>query len=273
MRWDYTVVSTPSKLSNLSGFFFFSGFVIAKIQYIPIIMVSSALTIISHLLYMLGYACWFLSSHLFPNHTPKKNEWYGFAQFKEQYLFAATLGFIATSFSIAALFAPVLLIPAAWIFLGGNFMWASGEYHKLNNPPPYDKNYSHSQQNAYFAYSVTITSMTVVAAINTTLVFIFPPIAVPMFIITTVIGVGLNALALEIWLNFTFGNHKPTPVQTSHDQMNQTLGPKVLPEESDSLAPYHDNDLLKSSKPIPPQPEPQPEPDNIPLSDRTCSIP
>lgn len=66
---------------------------------------------------MLGYATWFLVSHFYPNQMPKKNEWFGFAQIKEQYLFASTLGFIATCFSIAALFVPVLFIPTSWLFL------------------------------------------------------------------------------------------------------------------------------------------------------------
>ena len=264
-------MSTTSKLGKVSSFFFFSGFVFGKIQSLPIPVVSSAFNVVSLMFYMMGYGVWFIASHFYPDHDPKEEEWYGFAQFKEQYLFAATLGFIATALSIAAIFVPVLLIPAAWTFLASNFMWTSGEYNKLNSPSPQDKNYSHTYQKAYVSYAITMTAMSFVTALGATAVFLFPPAAIPVLILSTIIIVGLSAFAVENWLNYTFGDHKPTPVvQTSHNQMNHSLGPRVVPEETDSLAPYHGDDLLKSSedsKSI------QLETDESPLCVQTCSMP
>lgn len=242
-------MSTTSKLGKVSSFFFFSGFVFGKIQNLPIPVVSAAFNIISLLFYMMGYGVWFIASHFYPNHTQKEEEWYGFAQFKEQYLFAATLGLIATALSIAGFFVPVLLIPAAWMFVASNFMWTSGEYHKLNNPPPYDEKYSHTYQKAYVSYAVTMTAMSFVAALSATIIFLFPPAAIPVLILSGIIAVGLSAFAIENWLDYTFGDHKPTPViQTSHNQMNHSLGPRVSNEEICSPAPYHGDDLLKSSE-------------------------
>ena len=219
--------------------------------------------------YTLGYSVWFISSHFYPNNTPKKDEWYGFAQFKEQYLYSAALGIIGTTLSLAALALPVLIVPAAWIFLAANLMWTAAENNKLNNPPPTDENYSKSHQEAYLSYTLTITIMSAIAAVGATLAFLFPPIAISLFIITSILTVGLTVLAGDIWLGFTFGDHKPTSIENSHDQMNKTLGPITSPTETVSPAPFHGKDLFNSSIEL------QPLPESIlnPLPTQTCSMP
>lgn len=262
-------MSITSKLSKVSSLLFLTGFVFSKLQNFPIPFLSSITNAIALVFYMMGYAAWFISSHFYPNHTQKKDEWYGFAQFKEQYLYAATLGVIATALSLAALFLPILIIPAAWLFVASNLMWTSGEYHKFNNPPPYDKNYSHTYQEAYLSYAITMSSMTAIAAISTTLIILFPQITIPLYIITTILGVGLSILAAEIWLNCTFGDHKPTPVKSSHNQMNNELGPKTDHEEINSPAPHHGKDLFRSSIEM----TAQPGPIVTQSSTQTCSMP
>ncbi|WP_173237143.1 hypothetical protein [Legionella antarctica] len=256
-------------MGKVSSFFFFSGFVFGKIQNLPIPVVSPALNAVSLTFYMMGYAVWFLASHFYPNHIPKEEEWYGFAQFKEQYLFAATLGLLATGLSIAGFFMPVLLIPAGWTFLASNFMWTSGEYNKLNSPSPHDKNFSYTHQKAYVSYAVTMTAMGFVAALATTAVFLFPPAAIPVLILSSIIVIGLSAFAIENWLDYTFGDHKPTPVvQSSHCQMKNSLGPRVFQEETDSPDHYHGEGLLKSSEDSQSlQPETTP-----PICVQTCSM-
>ena len=264
-------MSTASNLGKASGFFFISGFVTAKAQNLPIPVLSSALNIISLLFYITGYALWFIGSHFYPEHAIEKDEWYGFAQFKEQYLFAATLGLIATSFSVAAFFAPPLLIPATWLFLASNILWTTGEYHKLSSPPLNDENYSHSYQKVYSSYATTMTSISAVTALAATLSFLFPPIALSVIILSTIINVGLGALVAELWLNHTFGGHKPTPIiQSSHNQMNNALGPKVIYEEINSPAPFHDyNRNLPRTSGNNHSPGPELD-DNLP-EEQTCS--
>jgi len=262
-------VSTTSKLDKVSSFFFFSGSVFGKIKLLPIPVVSTAFNIISLVFYMVGYGIWFIASHFHLSHTPNEDEWYGFAQFKEQYLYASILGLLATTLSIAAFFIPVLLIPAAWMFVASNFMWTSGEYNKLNNPP-YDENYSHTYQETYTSYALTMTTISIVAALSTTAIFLFPPVTVPVLILSALIVLGLGALAAENWLDYTFGDHKPTPVvQTSHSQMNHSLGPRVSPKDTYSPAPYHGHSLLRSSKD---SQSLQLETDDTPLCIQTCSM-
>lgn len=268
VRWDCVFVSISSKLGKVSSFFFFTGLVFGKAQYLPIPIVSTILNVLSLLSYLMAYSFWFISSHFYPNHTQHKNEWYGFAQFKEQYLAASVLGLLATSFSLAALLVPVLLIPAAWIFLASNLMWTFAEYHKFYNPPTYDENYSHSYQDAYLSHAITITSMSVIATISATLVFLFPPITLHVFVVSSILLLGLTLLAAETWLNFNFGGHKPNPPETSYTQMNN-LGPKLANEHKNTPAPYHGADLFNASS----KSQHQPEPIENPIPQLTCSMP
>lgn len=219
----------------------------------------------------MGYGVWFISSHFHPEHTYNEEEWYGFAQFKEQHLFAAILGLIATVLSIAGFFAPVLLLPAAWLFVASNLMWATSEYHKLNNPHPKDENYSHSYQEAYSSYATTLAAISVATALSATLIFLFPPLTIPILVVSAITIAGLSILVAEIWLNYTCDNHPPTPVpSTSHDQMVKSLGPKNELEEINSPRPYHGKGPLHAHE------EPktyQLELDDVPLSkQQTCSM-
>lgn len=240
-------VSTASTLNKISGVFFFSGFISEKIHYIPLPLVSSAFKILSFIFYMIGYGLWFATSYFYPNHITKKEEWYNFAQFKEQCLLAATLGIVATALSLAGFFVPILLIPAAWVFLASNFMWASAEYHKLKNPPICDTNYSHTYQKAYVPYVLKMAFISCITALSITASFLFPPVTIPVLIISTLMTLGLGFSAFENWLDYTFGDHKPVLMaQTSYNQMHSFLGPSVVVKETFLPAPYHTKNLLKS---------------------------
>ncbi len=243
-------MSTTSTLGKVSTFFFLAGFTCGKVQYLPFPLVGSIFNGISLISYMLGYGVWFISSHFYPEQTYNEDEWYGFAQFKEQHLFAATLGLIATVLSIAGFFVPALLIPAAWMFLASNGMWATSEYHKLKNPDPQDKDYSYTGQKAYSSYTFALAGISLVAALSTTLIFIFPPLTVPLLIASGVIIAGLSMLVAENWLSYTFDDHPPKSVSpTSHHQMIEALGPKNELEEVDSAVPYHGKNLLQTPQP------------------------
>lgn len=262
-------MSTTSILGKVSSFFFFSGFVFAKIQYLPFPVVAPAFNAVSLLFYAMAYSVWFLSSHFHPNHDPEEKEWYGFAQFKEQHLFAATIGLLATTLSIAGIFVPILLVPAAWLFFASNLMWTIGEYHKLKNPPLYDEEYSHTYQQSYFYYAITMSCISAVAGLSATSVFLFPPLTIPILVVSAIIVIGLSVLAGELWLDYTFGNHKPTLGTTnSHYQMNQTLGAQVQPEQAPLLAPYHTKSPLNSKTKL----SPPSELENIDSDERTCSM-
>jgi NhaP-type Na+/H+ or K+/H+ antiporter len=241
-------VSKTKILDKLSSYAFALGLVASKIQYIPINIATPFLNLTSLTLYLLGYFLWFLSSHFYPDHHPEYTEWYGFAQFKEQNIYAASLGILAALLSIAAIALPVLVIPAAWMFVCCNSIWTISEFHKLKNPLKAE-NYSESYQESYFSYALTMTMMGIIGALSTTLILLFPPITITILALSGIISVGLGIVAVEYWLDFTFGDHKKTQsMETSYNKMTNKFGTSLQFEETPSQAPHQGKDLFESSK-------------------------
>lgn len=251
-------MTVAQKLDKASGIFFFSGFLLSKLQYIPFPLVSAIFRFVSLGVYLLAYLSWLTACLLHPDHEEHYRKWYGFAQIKEQFLLSSLVGLIATVISVAAVFIPALFPPAAWLFLLGNIIWTIGEYHKLKNPPAQDDNFSYSKQKTYLSYAATTCAITLVTAIAATLMFFFPPLAIPITIFSLVVCVGLGALAFEFWLNSAFGDHKPTPTPESYAQMSDTLGPSPALELSDTPEPGCWNGLFNRTnhKPVKPSPKP-----------------
>lgn len=243
---DFSTVIQPREFGKISSLFFLLGFIVSKIQYLPIAIVSSVFNIIALGCYFLAYGAWFVSSHFQPSQKNNDENWYGFVQFKEQFLYAATMGLVASLISISAIYFPILLVPASWLFFSSNIFWTIGEYNKLQNPPESDENYSHSCQSSYLAYAITMTTTGLTTALSTTLIFIFPAITIPVIITATIISLGLGVLATEYWLDYTFGAHKKTPVlPDSYAHMCESLGPAKTQHPEQSPQPYHGNELLK----------------------------
>lgn len=242
-------MTQAKKISKASSYFFLLGFIASKIQYLPLAFISSIINLVALGFYFAAYGLWFISSHFQPSQKEKNNEWYGFAQFKEQYLYAATIGLIASTISMMAFFFPVLLPPAAWLFFCSNMVWSIGEYHKLNNPPETDENYSHSYQKSSLSYSITMTAITLTTAISATLIFLFPPITISVIIASTITCMGLGILAAEYWLDYTFGDHKKTSViNHSYNHMQESLGPAQTNHTTHCSEPYHGNEILYSNQ-------------------------
>lgn len=236
-----------SKLGDISGYFFLAGLTCSNIKYPPLALIFTTLSLS---FYFIAYTTWLAASYLYPDHTKHHQEWYGFAQFKQQHLLASMLGLAATALSVASIFFPILLIPTAWVFLASNALWATGEYHKLKNPLPEEENYSHSKQKAYTSYAVALTSITLTTAVSATLAFAFPPIGVPVLIIATILSIAFSALALESWLDATFGKHKLD--KNSYNKMGDSLGSSAEPELEAvyDVAPSHNPTPLKSQKEV-----------------------
>jgi hypothetical protein len=260
-------VKRATILGKASGLFFISGSILSKGQNIPVPLLSSILGALSLLLYTIGYALWFVSSHFFPKNHNTVSDWYGFAQFKEQYLYSSVIGLVGCTFSMAAFFVPALLLPAAWIFLTSNIMWSIAEYHKYQNPPDYDKEYSNSYQKTYLSYALVMTSISAITALSSSLIYFLPTLSFPLLVLSTLIIIGLNALGVELWLKFSYCEHKPTPVTTSHQQMSSILKPAMTLESTASTEPYHGKSLLTGEVLIPLQ-----KSDNTLELDPTCRM-
>ncbi|CAM2895375.1 Uncharacterised protein [Legionella steigerwaltii] len=230
-------MTVAQKLDKASGIFFFAGFLLSKLQYIPHPLASAIFRFVSLGIYLFAYLSWLTACLLHPDHKELYRKWYGFAQIKEQFFLASLIGFGATILSVAAVFIPALFPPAAWLFLIGNILWAIGEHHKLKNPPQDDPSFSYPKQQAYLFYARTSCVISLVTAIAATFIFVFPPAAIPITIFSLVICAGLGALAFEFWLNSTFGDHKPTLVPGSYAQMGDTLGPSNALDHADTPEP------------------------------------
>lgn len=238
-------MSTTEQLNIATGFLFFAGFMLSKLQYVPFPLVSAICRFLSLGLYLTGYGLWFISNLLLTGHKQSDDKWYGFAKIKEQLLYSSLIGFVATVFSVAAVFVPVLFPPAAWLFFIGNVIWAISEYHKLKNPPE-DENFSYTKQNAYQSYAMTNAAISLVSAVAATLIFVFPLIAIPITISSLLLCIGLGVLASEYWLSAYFGDHKPLKDSDSHRKMSNELG--YTHEKKHSPAPHHKKNFLFNPK-------------------------
>ncbi|MGL5742490.1 MAG: hypothetical protein ACRCXC_08040 [Legionella sp.] len=241
-------MTVAQKLDKASGVLFFAGFVVSKLQYAPFPLASAIFRFVSLGIYLMAYGFCLTANLLHPDHKEHQDKWYGFAQIKEQFIFSSFIGLLGTVTSIAAVFIPALFPPAAWLFCIGNAIWAVGEYHKFKNPPKNDENYSSSRQRAYLSYSITTTAISLVTAISATLMFVFPPAAIPITIFSLIICAGLGALAFDFWLNSSFGEHKPSPAPNSYHQMSDSLGPSVSNDLKDSPEPECSNCLFWKHK-------------------------
>lgn len=225
------------------------GLVASKIQYLPANIITPIFNIASVALYLLGYSLWLVNSYFYPNQTPKYNKWYGFAAFKEQNAHAAALGILATLTGVVAIALPVFALPAAWLFFTSNVIWCISEFHKLKNPPP-DKEYSESYQKSYLSYAISMSSVSVVGALATTLMFLIPPLYLPVLVVSTLLSVALVATAIGYWLDYTFNQHKKTPItKSSYESISEGLGDSLDLQESldNNFEPYHGNFLHKSA--------------------------
>lgn len=248
-------MSHARRLSKSSSYFFASAFVFGKAQYLPVPLVSSSLRLISFSLSFIGYTLWLIGSSLRPDEEKYTGDWYGFAQLKEQYLYAALLGMIASLIGICAITSPVLILPSVWIFFSSNVVWSIGEFHKLNNPPAHEKEFSYGYQQTYLMYSLTMSSIGLLTAAAATAAFIFPPAAPIIFILSSILAVGLGALAVEHWVNANFGDHSKVDAEalkkrdTSYNTMKNALSFNEPPAEKPSIDPYHGASPLGSRKP------------------------
>lgn len=233
-----------AKLGKVSSYFFFSGFVLSKAQYLALPGVASILMLAAVSSNLTGYLLWLIATFFYPEHKKLNNKWFAFNDFSEQHQKAAILGAVATAIGLAAVFFPVLFIPATWLIFASNILWSTSEYHKLKNPPPSDEPFSESFQSNYVTYAVTMSSIALVTALGTTLAIVFSPVAIYIFLAMTILSLGLGIVAADYWITCNFGIHEPTVHKNSYNHLTTSLGPKTQ-AEPDAPIPHHGTALHK----------------------------
>lgn len=245
------------RLDKASSIFFFLGLISSKVRYIPLSLFWPILNTATLAFYFLGYILWLIASFLRPSLAPKKFTWYSFAEFKQQHKLAAILGVIATILSVLAIAFPILLVPASWLFLLGNCIWCVAEYHKFNNPPLYDDNYSHEKQKIYLRYALLMTSITLVGALATTVTFCFPAIVLPVMLFSTLLGILLNLTALHEWIKYSTFDDGRNGCKHSYTMMAAEMECELSPQPEQE----HDPSIHIAPEPIPVMEELQPQPE------------
>ncbi|WP_133127429.1 hypothetical protein [Legionella nagasakiensis] len=195
-------------LDKISGSFFLAGFIISKLKNIPILLLASILNLISLIAYLIGYTAWFLATLFYPHHPRKREAWYGFSEFKDQYQAAAVIGTVATILCFLCPLYPSLILPAVWLFTVSNLVWTIGEYHKYKKPPVNDEHYSSLRQETYLRYVLLTTVVSAITALAATVGFLFPPASMAI-LLASIIGNGLTVVALYYWKKSTFDEFKP----------------------------------------------------------------
>lgn len=212
-------MSHAKHLDNASSIFFLLGFAAYQFRFIPNLLITALSDILSLFFYFIAYGLWLAASHLYPDHPGLAKQWYGFAPFKTQHRISALVGTIAILCCIATLFIPIAALPACWLFLISNGIWLISEYHKKQNPIPFEKDYSTVRQEVYIRYTLAITVSSLVTAVATTLIIVFPPAAIAILIVASILELSLGALSFQYWLDYTFTDYKPDPPEESYKRM------------------------------------------------------
>jgi hypothetical protein len=225
------VLQHARRLENASSTFFFFGFAISQLRFAPFFIAAFA-KISSLLLYLVAYGLWLVASQLHPDHPRLQREWYGFAQFKNQHQIAAILGGIAIILSVLAFIFPILAIPASWFFVFSNCVWLIGEYHKQQNPLPYEEDYSSERQSIYVIYASLITTMACITAIATTVIAFCPAAIAITVLITSIFAILLGAATFRYWAEYTFFEHN---IDKKKGSYNTLLANELVPRHRAQL--------------------------------------
>ena len=215
-------MSHANRLDNASSTFFFLGFAVSQLRFIPIPLITALSNSLSLLFYFIAYGLWLAASHLYPSHPGLNKHWYGFAQFKNQHSLSAFIGAIAILFSFATFFFPVAALPACWLFLISNSIWLISEYHKKKNPIPSELNFSSARQEVYIEYALVVTVSSLITALATTIIVFVPVAALPTLLIASILGASLGATTFRLWLDYNFNEYPADQPKNSYEKMLNT---------------------------------------------------
>ncbi len=207
-------------LNLISSGLFFIGLIFSKLKTLPLAFLSTLLHFVSLVAFLIGYAIWAISGIFYPNYPRRREQWYGFAEYKQQFQLAALLGAIATFICIIT---PSLIITSAWIYTLSNLFWTISEYHKKENPPPHDHDFSSTKQNIYFRFSLLATSSSLVAALSASIIVTFPVTTIVLSTFATILGTGLTISSFYYLSKTLFENFPPDNINHSYNKLNSGL--------------------------------------------------
>lgn len=188
-------------IDNLSGKFFLAGLFLSKLSLIPIRTVAPVISVLSLVSYLIGYSMWYAAAWFYPDSPRRRQTWYGFSQFKEQYQISALIGIFAT---LLCLINPSLALPAMGLFTLSTFIWFTCEIHRFYHPPIDDNNYSTERQKTYLHYVSITLSMSIITTLAVGFALLFPVLSTATLITSTIVTNSLLIVALYYWKKCIF---------------------------------------------------------------------
>ncbi len=231
-----------SRLDKISGQFFLLGLATSKLKNFPLKIISLLLGITSLACYLIGYSLWFVASLLYPRFARDKRAWYGFADLKSQYQLSSFLGLAATILCICI---PSMLLIASWTFTLSNFVWGVAEYHKLQNPPPFDEKFSSERQSLYLKYTKFIIVASILTAGCLSMAWVYPWMGASLLLFSNIVGNGLTIAAFWFWTKSMLENFEPDKktLRHSYQAMAESLEADLeqMPSSHSLVLPKGDN--------------------------------
>ncbi|STX28776.1 Uncharacterised protein [Legionella beliardensis] len=216
-------MSYGKHLNKASSFFFLTGFLAAKVQYLPFYLFSVITNIFSSACYLIGYLLWLVASLVNPESIKHKDFWYGFASFNTQHKYAAYLGLTATICFFVAISSPFIAIPAAWLFASSNLFWCVAEFHKLKFSPK-SSDYSANYQSNYLQYAALMTAVSLITALSVTCSMLFPLAGFAILTGSAILSLVIGIQALNCWITANMDDHKPDyELVDSYTHMSENL--------------------------------------------------
>jgi hypothetical protein len=223
------------KIDSASSSLFFAGFMISKLRFIPLGILSLPFAIFSLLLYLSGYCAWLAYSSLAAIHHPEINTHnpFTYSYFKshlEQYNQSSILGIVATCIAIAAIWLPPLAIVSAVFYLLSNLFWVAGEYNKYK-VYKHDNDARLASQKEYLTYSVLALSVSIITVFSLSSVLLLPamlPVVIPA---ASFISFVLSLYAFAKWIDSV--EKAPSKIKTNVTSMSYTKMEPLIQKKSE----------------------------------------
>lgn len=195
-------------LEKFTGFCFFVGFTLLKLHYLPVLQTIPLLQFIAFGCYIVGYSTWIIACLRYPQLQLQQDTWYGFTQYKYQYLLTSLIGLAAIACCIVGFFFPVALSASYWLFALSHLFWFTAEYHKYKNPPSsVDKTYSSTQQEIYVNYALIVTGLSLFSAATATAALFCPAFSLTILTAAALVCLLVGLIAANYWIKSRFHPH------------------------------------------------------------------
>lgn len=194
-----------SKLDNLCGNLFFTAIIVRQFARVSIPIVSTAITLLSTLLYLSGYVVW--KAGIYQDESkrhalPPAEKVLFDRRFMHNglYRYSAIIGIFASICALFSLTNPIIAIITAISYFISNSLWSRAEHITLRRLQQDEPDSLLCQaQNIYNEYALLATAISFVAAVSLPLFFVFPALSLTLGVVLSANVFALNLFAFRKW--------------------------------------------------------------------------